>query len=99
MHPKIKNLMTLIKRKAKKGEFIILPHALERKHQRGISVNDIIYVLMNGWHESKKDEYRKDLSTWNYAIKGKTIDKEDMRVIVSFDEDNMLIITVIKLTR
>ena len=31
---------------------------------------------------------------WNYAVRGKTkIDKLDARIIVSFDEDGMLIIT------
>jgi len=41
--------------------------------------------------------YFDDLNkTWKYAIRGKTIDKEDVRVVVAI-VDEMIIITVIRL--
>lgn len=94
---KIKNVLTLIRYKAHKGEFIVLPHAITRQIQRNISIPDIIRVLTTGWHESKKDEYKDEYQSWNYAIRGKTIDNRELRIAVSFDENNMLIVTVIHL--
>ena len=32
--------------------------------------------------------------TWKYAIRGKTLEDLDVRVIVAFDDDGMLVITV-----
>ena len=62
-----------------------------------ISRPEILYVLKSGRHEKSKDQYQDRYKAWNYAIRGKTIDKRDVRVIVSFDENNMLIITAIEL--
>ncbi|MBF0363881.1 MAG: DUF4258 domain-containing protein [Oligoflexia bacterium] len=94
---KIKNILALIKYKSQKGEFIILPHAIDRQMQRNISAPDIVKVLTTGWHESKKDEYKEEYHVWNYAIRGKTIDNRELRIAVSFDENDMLIVTVIHL--
>lgn len=96
---KMKNVMDIIVVKAKRGEFIILPHAIERRHQRNISISDIIQVLTTGWHESRKDEYKEEFKSWNYSIRGKTIDGKQLRIAVSFDENNMLVITVIDLNK
>ncbi len=39
-------------------------------------------------------------NTWKYAIKGKSVrDGLDVRVIVAFDEDGMLIITVMHIEK
>jgi len=96
---KAKNLLVIVKAKIKRGHFLILPHAITRQGQRFISVPDIIEVLMTGWHEVKKDQYSEEFKEWNYAIRGKTIDDRDLRIIASFDERNVLIITVIDLKR
>ena len=32
--------------------------------------------------------------TWNYAIRGKTLDEIDARIIIAFDDLGMMIITV-----
>lgn len=91
--------MNLINSRAKRGDFVILPHAVERGNQRSISVSDITQVLTTGWHEPRKDEYKEEFSSWNYSIRGKTIDKIQLRIAVSFDENNMLIVTVIDVTK
>ena len=38
-------------------------------------------------------------NAWNYAIRGRTVDRRDLRVIVSFDEDGMLLITTIEVEK
>jgi hypothetical protein len=96
---KITNLMDVVREKAKRGDLILMPHAIQRRFQRSISVNDIVQVLTTGWHESRKDIYQKEYSTWNYSIRGKTIDSRKLRIVVSFNENAMLVITVIKLQK
>ena len=50
---------------------------------------------MTGYEEKIKTRFDEQYNTWNYAIRGKTkIDQIDMRIIVAFDEEGMLIITV-----
>lgn len=97
--PKISNVRELIKQKAEAGEMIVLPHAISRQALRLITVADIVYVLVHGWHEKKKDKYVPEYLAWNYAIRGNTVDKRELRIVVSFDENGMLVITVIDLGR
>jgi hypothetical protein len=94
---KIPNVLVLIQERSRTGDFLILPHAIERSAQREISVADITFVLANGSHESEKDEYKEIYRSWNYAIRGHTIDDRSVRIAVAFDEDEMLIVTVIRL--
>lgn len=72
-------------------------HASMRAVERDITRPEYLYVLKNGRHEKKKDEFKEEHNNWNYAIRGKTLDDRELRVIVSFDENGMLIITVIDL--
>lgn len=72
-------------------------HALERKEERIVEIPDILYVLRNGIQEKSKDKWDEKFQSWNYSIRGKTIDDEALRIIVSFDDYGMLIITVIRL--
>ena len=96
--PKKKNnLMSSVKKRAESGDFVLMPHAVERRYQRSISIADIVYVLSNGWHESKKDDFREEFDEWNYSIRGKTVDNRQLRIVVSFDENNLLVVTVIHL--
>jgi hypothetical protein len=96
---KIPNVLKLIRSRVQTGEFIILPHVITRQAERNISVADIIFVLKNGEHESEKDEFKEAFRSWNYAIRGKTIDDRTLRIAVAFDAHDMLIITVIPLGR
>ena len=55
-------------------------------------------MLENGVHEKAKTTFDFKRQTWKYAIRGKTIDGIDTRVIIAF-EKGMVIITVIKLVK
>ena len=53
-----------------------------------------------GHHEKRKDEFKPEFSAWNYAIRGKTLDKRDLRIAVSFNESTkLLIITAIEIIK
>ena len=54
-------------------------------------------MLKNGYHERIKDSYDEQHKEWNYAVRGKTLEKKILRVVVSFDPRGLLIITAIDL--
>ena len=95
--PKIQNLLNAVKSSIESGRYFDTRHATDRQSERSIRRTEILYVLKNGRHEKSKDQYQERYRAWNYAIRGRTIDKRDVRVVVSFDENNMLIITAIEL--
>ena len=80
------------------GRYYDTRHATQRKALRSIALAEVLYVLKKGYHEKKKDEFKPEYNSWNYAIRGKTIDSRDIRIAVAFDASNMLIITVIEIT-
>ena len=96
--PKLEDLLGSVRNCLDQGRYLDTRHASLRQIQRGISRIEILHVLRNGFHEQKKDQLDTAFKCWNYAIRGKTIDKRALRIIVSFDANNMLIITAIELT-
>ena len=76
----------------------ISTHALQRQKQRSVSLREILHVLKNGYHEEAYSLFEIKSQIWKYAIRGKTPDGIDIRVIIAFLEE-MAVITVIKLTK
>jgi hypothetical protein len=72
-------------------------HSRTRRTQRLITRQEIAHVLRNGRREESKDFFEERFNAWNYAIRGLTVEERELRVVVSFDEDMMLIITAIDL--
>ncbi len=94
----IGNLLERIRESIKTGNYIVRKHALERLNERAISLKDVGHVLTRGYHEKQKTSFDPMFQTWKYAIRGKTMDDLDIRVIVSFVE-TLAIITVIRLEK
>lgn len=74
-------------------------HALERMEQRKIVGPEVLHVLVNGFHEARKDEYKEDHKTWTYAIRGKTVDGRNLRFGVAILSPDVLLITAIDLDK
>ncbi len=75
-------------------------HAAERKAERDITMAEVIEAIEGGWHEAPKDDFRPEFKAWNYSLRGKTLDDRDLRIVVSFsEEDDLLIITTVDLTQ
>lgn len=89
------NILEQIKRYIDSENFRFSEHAIERGAERSISPRDALYILENGYHDEEKTKFVKKFKTWNYAIRGRTIDKEDILVVVALAEE-MVIITVIR---
>lgn len=77
-----------------KGAYRQSKHAIDRKAERNIHLSDILYVLKNGYHEKQKTSFDEMFQVWKYAIRGKTLENLNIRIIIAFDECGMLIITV-----
>ncbi len=80
------------------GDYRFSSHAVQRGLERVISFQDTLYVLRHGVHEKKKTSFDYKRNTWKYAIRGKTIDGADTRVIIAF-ETGMVVITIIRLIK
>ena len=92
------DLLSQTRKRMTDGQYRDTRHAAERKKERGISLPEVRQVIDNGWHEKSKDAFKQEWQAWNYAIRGKTIDGRELRIAVSFDEeDYLLIITAIEL--
>ena len=97
---KIEHLVDRIRKCINSGAYRDTFHAALRKNERNITLPEIIYVLTTGRHEKSKDQFDKAFYAWNYAIRGKTIDELDLRIIVSFDDEkDLLIITAFYIER
>lgn len=92
--PQIEDLLYVVKIHVDERRYRQTIHALQRQHERQIDLLDALYVLKNGYHEKKKTHFDTVNKAWKYAVRGKTLDKQDVRVIIAFDDDGMLIITV-----
>lgn len=92
---KCKNLLEKIKDSIENSKYRLTVHALERQNERIINLPETLHVLRTGYEEKRKTYFDNENKTWKYAIRGKTLrDNLDIRIIVAFDENEMLIITV-----
>ena len=92
------NILTICRQAVSEGNYTPVDHAKLRFDQREITIQEMEQVIRLGYHEKTKDIYKPEYKTWNYSIRGKTIDKKDLRIVVSLDKaSGLLIITVIDL--
>lgn len=94
---KVLDLLIKVKACLDRGAYRFSQHAIDRKNERFVSLPDVLEVLYKGYHEKRKDTWDATFESWNYAIQGRTIDQIPCRIIVSFEDDGLLIITIIRL--
>jgi hypothetical protein len=96
---KLQNLLEKIKESIVKRTYILTIHAVKRQNERMITLPEVLYVLKTGFEEKKKTCFDEVHHSWKYAIRGTTLRGADTRIVVAFDDENMLIITVIHIKR
>lgn len=102
-----KELFALIEEKINQRKYIFMSHSEQRMRERHISQLDVIYLLAGKKGYGRKRNKKKDAyelisiidvaQDWKYCIEGCDIDGNALRVIVTFTEDLMPIITVIRI--
>ena len=95
---KRKDLLADIKNCLDSGRYLDTYHSAVRQGERLITRTEMVHVLRNGRHEKEKDRFDPRYSEWNYSICGRTIDARELRIIVSFEANNLLIITAVDLS-
>lgn len=97
---KLENILEIIRKCIEEDRYTLTTHAFVRHREREISVSEIVHVLKSGYEEKNKTCFDENNVVWKYAIRGKTkIEKLDVRVIVTIDDDGMLIITVMHIEK
>ena len=96
---KLKNILDVISSAIGSGNLVYSIHANQRMGQRGIVKPEVEFVLKNGRHEAKKDQFNEGFGSWDYAIRGKTVDGRSLRIIVAFERPNVLVVTAIDLDK
>ncbi|MFU8802607.1 MAG: DUF4258 domain-containing protein [Bradymonadaceae bacterium] len=96
--PKLENVLEVVRQHLADDFYGLSGHARSRMIERDIDLPDVIYTLRHGWHEKSKDQFDETYDSWNYAVRGKTVDDRNLRIVVTFDE-GMLIVTTIDLDK
>lgn len=92
-------LFELIEKSIKNEDYIFLPHAKARLKERSIS-DLVVLDILEGKKGSKrkrnkaKDSFKAGEEDWNYCIEGVNSDDAKIRIILTFSEKLMPIITV-----
>ena len=92
---KVGDVRERIKDAVTSGHYFVSNHAYSRSQDRRIPIPHVEYVLLNGFHEKRKDSFQEEFSSWNYSIRGKTPDRVDARIVVALNDDGVLVVTVI----
>ncbi len=93
-------LMLAIKQAINSGDYYFTDHGEFRsKTRRMVNDLEIIRILKsnNKWHEARRDKFEIGNQDWNYHIRGINADGDSIRIVISFDENGMTILTVINL--
>lgn len=96
---KVSDVLKIARACIEGGNYGTTFHAQCRQREREVTALDALYVVRTGHRVPARDEYHEEYEAWNYAIEGDTLQGDKLRVIISFEEDLMLVITVIKLTK
>ena len=92
------NILSIARKAIAEGNYTPVDHAKLRLDEREVTIQEMEQAITRGRHEKSKDEYKFEYKSWNYSIRGKTLDDRELRVAVSLDTTTgLLIITVIDL--
>ena len=97
-------LYALVKNKILTGDYIFLKHAKDRQNERLISDLDVLNILegktgFNRKRNKAKDHHEEGREDWNYCIEGVDFDRNSIRIIISFMDSLMPIITVMRIKK
>jgi hypothetical protein len=81
----------------KSGRLLYSAHANSRMKKRRIIKAEVEHILSHGHHEARKDHFNEEFSAWDYAVRGKTLDGRNLRIVVAFVDPNVLVVTTIDL--
>ena len=92
------DLYNLLFKKESSGEYVFKKHAKLRQKDRSISDLDILGILVGKKNKKRrrnkgKDKFENKHQDWNYCIEGLNLENRKIRIIISFEDNLLLIIT------
>ena len=95
-------LYILLTKRMRTGDYVFLKHAKNRQKERHVSDIEVLDILegkkgCNRTRNKIKDKYIDGYQDWNYCIEGTDLDEKRIRIIISFMEHLLTIITVIRI--
>lgn len=96
--PKVEHFLEMVRKHVLADRYLDTRHATDRKNQRSILRAEIRSVLLAGHHEKSRDRYDELGKRWSYCVRGHTVDRRELRVVVAFNAAGLLVITAIELT-
>ena len=95
-------LFTLLDRSIANGDYVFKHHARQRQVDRAISDLDVLDILEGKPNRERHRNKKKDIyvfpnEEWNYCIEGKDLDEGKIRIVISFENHFIPIITVMRI--
>lgn len=87
------------RRHIKSDNYLHTSHVEDKKAARSITLPEILMVFESGSRETNRDRFDARYDEWSYSIVGRTIDGRRLRVIFSFEEDTLLLVTTYELKK
>jgi hypothetical protein len=84
------DLMLMIRKCIEKGRYRLKLHQKQREKQRNILRSEVLYVLKNGKENPKRGGFDVKFQRDKYAIRGRTVDRRELEVIISFNHEGLL---------
>ena len=93
-------LFQLIEHKIYAVDYVFTTHAKKRLKDRKIIELDVlnslkVNMVMDANVINEKDKFDSNHEDWNYCIEGHNLDEKQIRIIFSFHQSLLLMITVI----
>lgn len=81
------------------GNYVFKKHARQRQADRMITDIEVLDILdgragRNRHRNKSKDKFDEGRKDWNYCIEGMNLDGKEIRIIISFEDGVIPIITV-----
>lgn len=94
-----KELFSILDKKIANAEYIFKKHAKQRQKDRTINDLEVLDILegrvnRNRHRNKQKDKYEEGREDWNYCIEGQNLERRKIRIIISFEDKMVPIITV-----
>jgi hypothetical protein len=75
-----------------KGEIILLKHCKERMSRRGVSIDDMLYVI--NWGKIKDLQWDNERQNFKCKFEGTDVDGDELVLIAAIDKDRNEIICI-----
>lgn len=81
-----------MRRRARAGNLIMKPHALEELHNDGLILDDLIQAILTG--QIVERQFDELFSEYKYIVEGATLEPDELiQVVVKLWQDDLVIIT------